>query len=148
MRVVAHRVGEDEPAAGSDTFAQGGHRVEGGLRPARLLVPAHVLERGYSDHQLELAQVAQVERVAVQDAGRTLVLVDDEVPLGAVVGEDVPDLEHPAARAIDDSLHHWDLHSALGEPGGLVAVGKGRGLPTVPPKNGPRGAGGAPGGPG
>ncbi len=47
-----------------------------------LLVPADVLEGRDRDHEIEVAEVAEIEHVAVDHAGSLFVLVDHQVLLG------------------------------------------------------------------
>ena len=88
-----------------------------------MLVPPRVLERRDRDDQVKAAEIGELQHVPVDNSGRALVLVDDEVAHRPVVAEHVPDLEHPLRGVlIDECADHRDLDRALGQPGLFVAV--------------------------
>ena len=82
-----------------------------------------MLERRDRHDQVEPAEAAKVEHVAVEHPRSLFVLVDHQVLLRAVVRQHVADLEHPVGSVlVDERLRHRHLDRALGQPRELVAV--------------------------
>ena len=124
VSIVAQRQAGHQGAAGSEaSFLQVFNGSKKFVRLTRLFIPPHMLQGGDADDQIILLLRDKLDDVLIHDTRSDLILVDDVMVNGIIVGKDIAELENPLVSILHQKFaEDRDFHRTLVFPGLVVHV--------------------------